>query len=254
MNILVIEDEQLAGEKLQSYIHKYISDAVHIVWLRSVSEVRSFLKTDKKIDLIFSDIELLDGNVFAVYESMKIKCPIIFCTAYDQFILKAFKTNGIAYLLKPYNEEQFREAWKKYQLLFNKEDDGELSEQLINELKLIVKSKGSDFKSRFTIKKSNGIFLLAVSEIIYFQSQGDFILAVDQKRNKHVINQSLSKVLSSLDPSQFFQINRSEIVNVEYIEKFEIHFKNKLVISLRGVDEVLYTSSSRTPEFRNWIE
>ena len=61
-------------------------------------------------DLIFSDIELLDGNVFVLYEQFRVTCPVIFTTAYDQFLLPAFRGNGIAYLLKPFEYEQFHEA------------------------------------------------------------------------------------------------------------------------------------------------
>lgn len=253
MDILLIEDEQLAGEKLRGYIKEYIDANAKITWLRSISEIREYLNSEKTIDLIFSDIELLDGNVFSIYDSIKIAYPIIFCTAYDQFVLKAFKANGIAYLLKPYNEEQFNDAWNKYKLLFDK-NNLEIPDNIIDELKLIVKNKSTEYKSRFTIKKSNGIFLLSVDDIIYFQSQGDFILAYDQKGNKHVINQSLGKVVASLNPKQFFQINRSEIINIDFIEKFETHFKNKLIISMKGVKEQLFTSNSRTPEFRAWLE
>jgi len=252
MKVLLIEDEQIAGEKLKSYIKKYISQDATISWVRSISEVEDHLTSDRKYDLIFSDIELLDGNVFTIYDKIEIKCPIVFCTAYDQFVLKAFKTNGIAYLLKPYDEDQFLDAWKKYQVLFDKKEIG-VSKDIIDELKLLVGSGKTEYKSRFTIKKVNGVFLLSVDDIIYFQSQGDFILAIDNKKNKHVINLTMSKLASCLDPKQFFQINRSEIINVEFIEKFESHFKNKLCISLLGVRENLYTSSSRSPEFRTWL-
>jgi len=253
MDILIIEDEQLAGEKLKGYIKEHIDPNAKVDWLRSISEVRDYLNSDTHIDLIFSDIELLDGNVFTIYDTIKISHPIIFCTAYDQFVLKAFKANGISYLLKPYNKDQFLDAWKKYKLLFEKSNQ-EISDDIISELKLIVKNKKTEYKARFTIKKSNGIFLLAVDDIIFFQSQGDFILTYDQKGNKHVINQSLGKVGATLNPKQFFQINRSEIINIDYIEKFETHFKNKLTISMRGIKDQLYTSSSRTPEFRAWLE
>jgi len=253
MNILLIEDEQLAGDKLKGYIKECIDPNAKITWLRSISEVSEYLKSESKIDLIFSDIELLDGNVFEIYDSINIAYPIIFCTAYDQFVLKAFRANGIAYLLKPYDKDQFQDAWKKYKLLFDKNDAG-ISENIIDELKLMVRNKNTDYKARFTIKKPNGIFLLSADDIIYFQSQGDFLLAFDQKGNKHVINQSVGKVINSLDPKLFFQINRSEVININFIEKFETHFKNKLIITMRGIKEKLYTSGSRTPEFRSWLE
>lgn len=253
MDILLIEDEQLAGEKLKGYIKEFVDPLAQITWLRSISELKEFISSQKHFDLIFSDIELLDGNVFSVYDTTKIAYPIIFCTAYDQFVLKAFKANGIAYLLKPYDEEQFKDAWQKYKLLFDKGEQ-EISNTIIDELKLIVQNKDSNFKTRFTIKKPNGIFLLSVEDIIYFQSQGDFILAYDQKGNRHIINQSLGKILAQLNPNYFFQINRSEIINVDFIEKFESHFKNKLAIKMKGEEEILFTSGSRTPEFREWVE
>jgi DNA-binding LytR/AlgR family response regulator len=252
MNILIIEDEQIAGEKLKGYIQKYINQDVSTSWVRSVTEVFELLSRPHSFDMIFSDIELLDGNVFSVYEKVKIICPIIFCTAYDQFVMKAFETNGIAYLLKPYNEEQFLDAWKKYQILFDKRDRTD-PKIMLDKLKLIVNNSKAEYKTRFTIKKSNGVYLLSVADIVYIQSQGDFLLAFDVNKNKHVINLSVSKILKLIDPSIFFQINRSEIINVEYIQKFETHFKNKLCISMKGIKESLYTSSSRSPEFRNWL-
>ena len=252
MNILIIEDEQIAGEKLKGYIHKYINQDVSISWVRSVSEVHELLSNDHSFDMIFSDIELLDGNVFSVYEKVEIACPIIFCTAYDQFVMRAFETNGIAYLLKPYNEEQFLDAWKKYQTLFDKRDMS-ISKDILDQLKLIVDNAKAEYKSRFTIKKSKGVYLLSVEDIIYIQSQGDFLLAIDNTQAKHVINQSVTGIVSLLDPAKFFQINRSEIINVKYIQKFETHFKNKLCLSMIGINESLYTSSSRSPEFRAWL-
>ncbi|MGK0314303.1 MAG: two-component system response regulator LytT [Saprospiraceae bacterium] len=252
MNILIIEDEQIAGEKLKGYIQKYIHQDVSISWVRSVTEVYELLSNPHSFDMIFSDIELLDGNVFSVYEKVQITCPIIFCTAYDQFVMKAFETNGIAYLLKPYNEEQFLDAWKKYQILFDKRDSID-PKIIFDKLKLIVNNSKAEYKTRFTIKKSNGVYLLSVDDIVYFQSQGDFLLAYDVDRNKHAINQSVLNITKLLDPTKFFQINRSEIINVEYIQKFETHFKNKLCISMIGIENSLYTSSSRSPEFRTWL-
>ena len=252
MRILLIEDEQIAGEKLKGYIKNHVEQEAHVSWVRSVSEVREALIVSESFDLVFSDIELLDGNVFEVYDSMEVKSPIIFCTAYDRFVMKAFETNGIAYLLKPYDEEQFLTAWKKYQLLFDK-NEANRSTDLLTELKHIITNKQTAYKSRFTIKKPNGVFLLNTDDIVYFQSQGDFILAIDSKKGKHVINQSVQKLIQLLDPTKFFQINRSEIINVDYITKFEPHFKNRLSIYMIGEKEPLHTSNSRSPEFRAWL-
>lgn len=252
LKILIIEDEQRAGEKLLNSITS-ISENPEIEWLRSVTEVISFLKTEPELDVVFSDIELLDGNVFRAYEIIQPKCPIIFCTAYNNFYLDAFKTNGIAYLLKPYTEDLFKNAWDKFLLLFKKEKSP-ISLSLITELKNLLESEKSLYKSIFSVKKRDGIFLLKTNNIVCFQAQGDFVIAIDINNRKHIINDSLTRIENQIDKSIFFRINRSEIINKNSIVKYNQHIKNRLSITLSNYKDILYTSNSRTPDFRIWIE
>ena len=123
MRIVIIEDEKIAYEKLVSFVREVVKpDALS--WVRSIQEGRTFFETNQVVDVIFSDIELLDGPVFELFKIVTPACPIVFCTAYDQFYVDAFATNGIAYLLKPYSQEQFVEAWNKYLLLFGVKQSG----------------------------------------------------------------------------------------------------------------------------------
>ena len=253
LQILVLEDEQRAGEKLIDLLEE-IAPQAKTDWKRSVAEGIAYLKTHTP-DLIFSDIELLDGNAFEVYETVKPQCPIIFCTAYDKFYVEAFATNGIAYLLKPYTREQVEEAWHKYQLLFekDKQPDVGISAALISEFKSLIHGE-KEYKRTFTVKKRNGVFLLKVDEVAYFQAQGDFVEGIDQQGKKHILNYSLSYIEEGIDPRQFFRINRSEILNIHSILKYDAYTKNRLVITLSRPTVNLYTTNSRTPEFRSWVE
>ncbi|GAB5522503.1 MAG: LytTR family DNA-binding domain-containing protein [Roseivirga sp.] len=253
LQILVLEDEQRAGEKLLDLIAQIAPNA-HTDWKRSVAEGIAYLQVHQP-DLIFSDIELLDGNSFEIYDQVKPYCPIIFCTAYDKFYVEAFSTNGIAYLLKPYTREQVVEAWQKYQLLFEKESAPEaaISPALLTEFKSLL-NREQQYKRTFTVKKRDGVFLLKVDDIAYFQAQGDFVEGVDRLGKKHILNYSLSAIEEAIDPRQFFRINRSEIVNIDSILKYDAYTKNRLVISLGRPAVNLYTTNSRTPEFRSWVE
>lgn len=253
IEILLLEDEQRAGEKLLDLLKK-VCPSAKVVWKRSVEEGISFLNENTKLELIFSDIELLDGNSFEIYESIRPSCPIIFCTAYNKYFVEAFQTNGIAYLLKPYTEAQFNQAWEKYILLFDSKDNKIVTENVVQQIKTLVEQPAKSYKNRFTVKKVNGVFLLNVTDISYFQAQGDFVLAFDKKGNKHILNQSLSGIDDSIDPKKFFRINRSEIVNIDVIVKFDSYTKNRLAISLEDPAPKLYTSNSRSPEFRSWLE
>ena len=251
LHILILEDEQRAGEKLLGMAREHAPEAT-IVWERSVAGGIAFLQRHENVDLILSDIQLLDGDAFSIYETVKPKCPIIFCTAYDQYAMNAFKTNGIGYLLKPYTKEQFDEAWAKYERLFEQKEG--ISDQVMAALQSALTQRPQSYKSTFAVKKKDGVFLLKVEEVAYFQAQGDFVLAIDTKQGRHAINQSLSQIEAELDPSQFYQINRSEIVNAEHILKFNVYIKNRLAITLAQPNTTLHTSNNRGPAFRQWIE
>ncbi|MEM9937043.1 MAG: LytTR family DNA-binding domain-containing protein, partial [Bacteroidota bacterium] len=102
-------------------------------------------------------------------------------------------------------------------------------------------------------KKGKEEVILEVKEVVYFQAQGDFVLAVDTEGRKYVINKSLRDIYEEIDGEMFYQINRSEIVNRQYVQKFSTHIKNRLKIALTNA-EVLYSANSRTPGFRKWIK
>ncbi len=252
MDVLIFEDEIPAYEKLLTYIEKYLPECAVKGWGRSKVEVKHLMEKHPDIQLIFSDIELLDGTSLDAFNEVDLKCPIIFCTAFDQYLLQAFNSNGIAYLLKPYDEEKFKESIEKYKKLFERESLNKPNTETFKQLKHALGQK--DFKKRFSIKKKDGIKLLSVDEITSFKANGDFCFAFDAKGEKHVVNYSMGEIDEKLDPSQFFRINRSEIINVNFIQKIQPYFKNRLSISIQGIDESSHTSTSRTPEFREWLE
>ncbi len=109
-------------------------------------------------------------------------------------------------------------------------------------------------KQTLSVKKRNGIFILKVKDIVLFQAQGDFVFAYDKYGNRHMINESLKKVKEQICQDSFFQINRSELVNFNFITSFNSYTKNRLEVSLLNFQEPIYTSNSRTPDFRLWIE
>lgn len=110
-----------------------------------------------------------------------------------------------------------------------------------------------NLKSSFPIRKKEGVFILWVVDVIIFQAQGDFVIGIDSNGKRHIINTSLKYVLSQLDKEQFFQINRSEIVNRRFIEGYEKYIKNRVAIKTILNETILYTSNSRTPDFRKWM-
>jgi len=252
LHLLIIEDEQHAAAKLKHHISR-LEPKANMHWVRGIADAIDYLKMHNDIALVFSDIELIDGNAFQIYDEITPSCPIIFCTAYDQFYMQAFQTSGIAYLLKPWTEEDFDQAWNKYKGLFQKASPAPLSAEFLHQIKGYISNEPS-YKSTFTVKKPNGVFLLKTTDIAYIQAQGDFLLAYDAKGNRHALNHTLSQIESVLDPKAFFRINRSELVAAGSILKFTAYTKNRLELFLKDNATQLYTSNSRSAGFREWLE
>ncbi|MCB0620772.1 MAG: response regulator, partial [Saprospiraceae bacterium] len=92
-----------------------VADDVKIVeTLPSLKTARKWLLQNAEPDLLFMDIQLSDGVSFELFEDFDLHCPVIFTTAYDEYALRAFKVNGIDYLLKPIDSEALAAAIQKY--------------------------------------------------------------------------------------------------------------------------------------------
>jgi DNA-binding LytR/AlgR family response regulator len=252
--ILIIEDEALAIKKLKRFIAKVCPEHIIIAEIDTVNEAISLLSTPTEIDIIFADIELRDGNVFDVFSQVTVTCPIIFSTAYDKFLMNAFKTNGIEYLLKPYSFERFDHAWQKYLALSPLNDTKYTN--LLTKLSVIADNSAQEntYKKRFSIKSQQSIYFVNTDDIVYFQSNSGIIFAFDRDNKRHIMPYaSFVAIESTLDPQQFFRINRSEIIQLSYIDKLERYCKNSLAIYLNASDLILKTSHKRTAEFNQWL-
>ena len=265
MTILILEDEEPAARQLQQQLAQTGLAATVPPVLRSVAKALAWLQANPMPDLILSDIELLDGNVFMLYEQFRVTCPIIFTTAYDQFLLAAFRGNGIAYLLKPFSYDQLREALVKYQLLrrsFGAAPElvptaasPSLNADLVRELhQLLRQGSQPQYKQRFSVRMSNGLHILPVAEVAYVQADEGVSFAVDAAGKRYPLSGTLTELEGQLDPARFGRINRSELVNIGFVERVEPYFNNRLVVKLRNLAATLTTSAAQTPEFRRWLE
>jgi len=117
MKIVIIEDEKITADELAGTITSLEPDAVISAILSSVKMAVAYFQKNEAPNLIFSDVQLGDGLSFEIFKFVKISAPVIFCTAYDEYALNAFKTNSIDYILKPSTSQTIAEALAKYRNL-----------------------------------------------------------------------------------------------------------------------------------------
>lgn len=253
--ILIIEDEAPARKKLKRYLKQACSSYEIVAELETVAEAKSLLTQTHDIDLIFSDIELRDGNVFEVYKGLSINCPIIFATAYNEFLMKAFEANGIEYLLKPYSFERFSNAWDKFIRL--KGSPSINYNELMGTIHHLLKDNQEnsiEYKEQFAIKTHKEIYFLKVEDIVFFQADNGIIFAFDKRNKRHIMPQTVFKDIELfLDPKKFFRINRSESVQRKFIDKIERYTKNTVSIYLNSESKIVKTSQNNTGEFNAWL-
>ncbi len=250
MKVLIIEDELPARDKLAKYIGHYDRRIKIVAMLESIAQSLAWLAENESPALIFADIELLDGNIFALFEQTEIVCSIIFTTAYDQFFLQAFERSGIAYLLKPFSYEKFAAAMQKFENL--RHNFAAAQTDFLREIQASFQQP--KYKQRFVVKTRDGIQLLETKQIAFIQMQNELPFAIDSTGKKFPLNDSLTTLEKLLDPQEFFRLNRSEIINLDYIENLKPDFRDRLVVSLRNLKTKLVSSINRTPELRKWLE
>lgn len=245
MNIVIIEDEPLAAQKVAGFVQRFFPEASITATLDKVKDVIAYFEAAADTDLILSDIELLDGPVFDALNQLDVPCPIVFTTSYNQYWMDAFSHQGIEYLLKPFTYKRFAEAMSKYQTLkaqFAPPQPAELSVQ-------------TRYKSRFLLKKSAATEILKVEDVVCFKTVAGVMLAYDIKDQSHVLsNSTVNELQEQLNPSDFFRINRSDIIQLKYIERFEAYGKDTLAVYCQTLQEPLLTSKTRTAEFKKWLD
>lgn len=247
MKVLIIEDEAINIEIISDHILRYNNTIEIVTSLQSKEEVEKWYETNEQVDLVFSDIELLDGNVFSLLNTNIIKSPIIFTTAYNTFYQDAFDVNGIAYLLKPISYNKFGKAMEKFESLQNKEINWKKISETIHGLT-------NNYKERIIIKTKTEIKILSTRNTGAILSNAGKCIAIDDNGKENEFRYKLSDLIQELNPKEFFQINRGEIVNINFIEKIEPYFGDRLAISIKNYKQHLITSASTTSDFRKWIE
>lgn len=243
MNIVIIEDEQPAYNRLQKLLNELLPDVHIIAHLDSIQQANAWFLKAEAVDLVFLDIHLADGNAFDLLKNISIKAPVIFTTAYDTYTLEAFKTSSIDYLLKPLKKIELQQALEK--LHFFKTILGQ---------EIVVPTAVQDYKKRFLIRFGEFIKTISVSEIAYFYSESKATFAKTFDGRSLPIDQNLDALDGMLNPQDFFRINRQYIIALNAIEDMRTYTKARVVVKLNpSVKEAPVVSSERAADFKRWL-
>ncbi|MDP2039921.1 MAG: LytTR family DNA-binding domain-containing protein [Algoriphagus sp.] len=254
-HLLLVEDEPLAQARISTIIRKHRPDWVVADTVQSISELEQALKNQAIFDLILCDIHLADGLSFRAFQNKKIKIPIIFITAYDEYALQSFEHNCIDYVLKPIQEERLIKAFEKVESLSQSPVSEGFSSEFVD--KFIQRYTQKTFKRRFLTKTGTKLSFTSVEEIAFFYAEGGVtFLVTSNSSQKFMIDHSLNELETELlDPNKFYRINRSFIINLDNLLEMKPYHNGRLVLSLNAKsEEVIVVARERVNEFKSWID
>jgi two-component system, LytTR family, response regulator LytT len=255
MHILIIEDEPITARELKFILRKIEPTAVILDTLDSVDASIDFLKVTQP-DLIFSDIHLADGVCFDIFNKVDVKCPIVFCTAFDEYAIEAFKTNGIAYILKPFDEETVTAALNKVKKLFPISDT---PPSVYSPLDLAALSKlinnQKEYKSSFLVSRGGKLIPVDISNVAFFYIKKEITMLYTVNGEIYMTDYSLDKLETEVDPDDFYRANRQFLISRHTIKEVEKYFARKLVVKTQAVvPEPIIVSKAKATEFTNWLD
>jgi len=250
MKVLIIEDEKIAADRLEEMLQE-VNDSIEVVAkLGSIKESVKWLVANTA-DLIFLDIQLSDGISFSIFEQVTVDTPIIFTTAYEQYAIKAFQVNSIAYLLKPITRKDLKESLKKFKQLRSafSIDFESLLEQ--------IQGKESAFKKRFLIQIGEKIKKIEAMEVAYFYAFDKGVYLKTFHNNIYPVDFSLDKLQQMLSSSAFFRINRKYLVNIDSISTMTAYSRGRIKLELKPPAEDEFdtiVSIERSSDFKKWLD
>lgn len=250
INILIIEDEEPAANRLQKMVTELEPDSKVLGNIVSVASGISWFKQNPPPDLVFSDIQLSDGISFEIFKNAEVPCPVIFITAYDQYAIDAFKVNSIDYLLKPIKKDDLEAAVNKFKKLRNKETP---ALDITKVLESFTAPK-TDYKTRFIIRYGEHIKTIKIEEVAYFYTEDKINFLTTFEGRRYTIDYNLDTLESMLDPKTFFRINRQFIISIQSIGEMFSYSKSRVLVKLNPVSKhETIVSTERSGDFKLWL-
>jgi two-component system response regulator LytT len=256
MDILIIEDEGLAVQKLMSTIAE-IGTSFRVTGVTdSIETSVEWLNQHAMPDLILMDIELADGQSFEIFNRVEVKSPVIFTTSYDEYAIKAFKVNSIDYLLKPVKKEDLAASFQKLNQLKQLYAGNGLPlpdfKSLIKELQ--EQSRLKEYRERFLVKHGQRLISVETNDIAFFYTDEKVNFFKTKSNMKYIVEYTIDELETFVPPKKFFRINRQFLIAVHSIENIHNYFNGRLLLHLKpSIDKEVIISRERVNDFKDWM-
>ncbi|MEO5987793.1 MAG: response regulator [Candidatus Eisenbacteria bacterium] len=228
--VLIVDDEAPARALLREYLSAHADIEV-------LGECANGFEAVKRIaelapDLVFLDVQMPKLDGFEVLELLDPRPAVVFCTAYDEYALKAFEVHAVDYLLKPFGRERLAQALQRMRarLLAARAASMPVPTPAPTQLAAAARPQGQ-WLERLVIKDGVNVHVVGVEKVDYLEAQDDYV-AVHTEGHSWLKHQTLAELAEQLDPQRFVRVHRSYVVPLERIARLELYAKDSRVAVL----------------------
>lgn len=256
MNALIIEDEKLVALELTASLAE-VDPGIKIVG--TVSSVKTALRwfaENAEPDVIFADIQLSDGISFTIFEKFNIACPVIFTTAYNEHAIRAFKVNGIDYLLKPVDWDELRQAVAKARALTKNQNKLVVDVQKLMDALNTPASLKFTYKEHFLGNARNSWVPVKIADVAYI-IRDELNFMVTNTSERYILDyDTLDEIETMLNPDLFYRASRHCLVNINAVQSVKglANLKLQLVLKTPNHQVQIDISRDKAPSFKKWLE
>ena len=253
MKVVIVEDEHLSARRLAALVQRWDPSVEILAELPSVAASIEWFSAHPQPDLVFMDIHLEDGTSFSIFDALNLDVPVIFTTAYDEYMVKAFKVNSVDYLMKPVRYEELSEALDKFRRLHRQPGASDTPAGL-EALLRTLQPKEPEYRKRFLIAAGSRLLTVDIAEVRYFYSAEKLTFLVTAANQRYPIDFSLDKLAPQLDPARFYRISRGMTVSVDAIRQIHQYAKGRIRLDLDPAPkEEVFVSLDRSTDFKEWL-
>ncbi len=212
---ILIDDETNSLEMMEWLLKTYCPQ-VKIEAMCSAADEGIQAIHKHRPDVVFLDIEMPHMNGFDMLEQFdKLFFDVVFCTAYDQFAIKAFRYSALNYLLKPVDPDDLKETIRRLEEKKSAPSQGQIELLLQN-----IRQSSKPVVQRIALTTGDGMIFVPTSDILYCEAESNYTAVVLEGGKKILVSKVLKEIDEALAGPDFFRIHNSFLININRIKKF----------------------------------
>lgn len=256
LTVLLVEDEPRTARTIARLLLELRPEAQVVGQPDSVAATVAWLAQHPTPALILMDIHLSDGSSFEVFRQVPVSSPVIFITAYDEYALEAFQTNGIDYLLKPITRTSLLHGLRKFEAL--RQHYAEVTESVphLAELLRTVQQLGAApaYKTSWLIPCKTKLIPVAAADVAHFIIRGGVVSLTTLDGQHFTLDLPLDELEAQVDPRQFFRASRQVLLARPSIAALEPYHNGRMLVHLQPpAPEPVVVPKLRVSELRHWV-